>query len=122
MNELVAIFGKTLDEMETFDQDVLAQTTLALAKIVREVDSPRQRRTQEPTGKILHTILIVGNLQRKEKLFQAIAVRAIPNLPTFDVRHLSNLAYATAIADTVPRLADGSTLFDHVAKKTVFRS
>ncbi|KAL7554794.1 hypothetical protein ACHAWF_018348 [Thalassiosira exigua] len=117
-NELSAIFNKTLDTMREFDQRHLTQLALALAKIVREVDSP-QRRIQESTGQILHNILMGQNSKRKDILFQSIGFCALPLLPKFNARCLSNLAYANAIVGTVPSLKDGRSLFDHVAERSV---
>ncbi|KAL7523512.1 hypothetical protein ACHAWF_001918, partial [Thalassiosira exigua] len=94
MKELVQILGKTMDNMREFDQRHLAQTALALAKIVREVENATKGQTQQPPAwKILRNILVRQKLQRKEVLFQSIASHALPLLPKFDARCLSNLAY-----------------------------
>ncbi|KAL7554662.1 hypothetical protein ACHAWF_018148 [Thalassiosira exigua] len=118
-NELALIFKKTLTDMSEYNQRHLTQLALGFAKIVREVDSPRQRRTQEPPEKILHGILVGQKSQRKDMLFRSIAVCASPLLPKFEARYLANLAYANAIVGTVPRMEDGKTLFDHVAKRSI---
>ncbi|KAL7545453.1 hypothetical protein ACHAWF_008797, partial [Thalassiosira exigua] len=117
MDKIFAIFNKTLDEMREFNEYHLPHLALGLAKIVREVESPRVSKSQEQNREILQS-LIGQNSQRKHKLFHSIAVCAIPLLSKFDARCLSNLAYANAIAGTVPRLEDGTTLLDHVAKRS----
>ena len=54
--------------------------------------------------------------RHKDKdIFQSLSIAAIPILCEFNARHFSNLAYACALAEVVPKLEDGSSLFDEIA-------
>ena len=47
------------------------------------------------------------------------AADSLPILSKFEPRHLSNLAYAYALAGNAPKLEDGTALFDHIAEKSI---
>ena len=147
--QLESIFTKTTDSMMTFEPRDLTQTALSFAKIVREVvagsssnhhNGNMMKSNNFRVGgagvyhEILHDIFIGPNSvnrRRKEGIFQSIADAAIPNIWYFEPRFLSNLAYANAIAGTVPVVVtdDGSTttmttttqptLFDRIAEVSI---
>lgn len=134
--KLEAIFIKTTDTMMTFEPRDLTQTALGFAKIAREVAGNHNHTTTTNNNfrgagliglhhEMLHDIFIGQNLDdhRKEIVFQSIADAAMPNLWYFEPRFLSNLAYANAIAGSVPKVVsevDGrtmtTTLFDRIAE------
>ncbi len=134
--KLEAIFIKTNETMMTFEPRDLTQTALGFAKIAREVAGNHNHTTTKNNyfrgvgliglhHELLHDIFIGNNLddRRKEIIFQSIADAAMPNLWYFEPRFLSNLAYANAIAGSVPKEVsevDGrtmtTTLFDRIAE------
>ena len=127
--QMESIFIKTTDSMMTFEPRDLTQTALSIAKIVREVGNHdnikknnfRAGQGMVPYQEILNDIFIgqTSTHHRKEDIiFQSIADASMPNLWHFEPRFLSNLAYANAIAGSVPVSKDDgtTTLFDQIAE------
>lgn len=131
-DQMESIFIKTTDSILTFEPRDLTQTALSFAKIVREVggtnDNMNKSNFRVGQGKvhyheIFHDIFIGqdSDHHRKEDIFQSIADASMPNLWHFEPRFLSNLAYANAIAGSVPVSKDDgtTTLFDQIAEVSI---
>ena len=117
--QLNAIYSTTMGKMETFGFKELAETANGFAKTANAIHRPGCRYPEGAPEQILHEILVGEHLQNQTTAFQSIASAAKRVLPQFDARHLSNLAYAYAIANVAPTLEDGTALFDHIAKKSL---
>jgi hypothetical protein len=119
--QLDTILCNTLENIEAFDFRDIATTALGLAKIVKHV-GPFSRK-KPPTGsphQILHDLLIGVNSENKQFIFGKIAMLSTPILSDFDARSLSNFIYAYGLAECVPNVDGGRTLFDVVAVEAIY--
>jgi hypothetical protein len=119
--QLDTILCNTLENIEAFDFRDIATTALGMAKIVKHVGPFRQKKplTESP-HQILHDLLIGVNSENKQIIFGKIAMLSIPILSDFDARSLSNFIYAYGLAECVPNVDGGHTLFDVVAVKSIY--
>ena len=66
-----------------------------------------------PTGSpILHDLLLGVNSENKQFIFGKIAMSSIPVLSKSDTQHLSNFIHAYGLAECIPNVNGGRTLFD----------
>ena len=119
VDKIKALFGKTMRTMKDFGPKDLSQTTLGLAKIIRSLDNRRNQYINGAYEQTLHDILIGHNTDKKKEIFQSLANESRTKLSKLDARCLANITYAHAIAGSVPRFNDGSTLFDHIAEASI---
>jgi hypothetical protein len=109
--------------MEAFDFRNIATTALGLAKIVKQVGPFRGKKPPTGTGsphQVLHDLLIGVNSENKQLIFGKIAISSIPILSNFDARHLSNFIYAYGLAECVPNVDGGHTLFNVEAVEAIY--
>lgn len=118
MQQLNSTFSQTMDQMGMYGPRDLTQTTLAFAKIVSNVDVGERGQRAHSKGSH-HEILRILFLRQKETIFQSLSNATYPRLHQFDGRCLSNLAYAYALAEFVPKLDDEGVLFDHLGDKSI---
>ena len=111
--KLNILTDRTMSGIEAYRSNQLAETALSMAKIIRAVRSCGNGR-ETKYHQIFHDALVGRDMERKQRLFRAIASAAVPLLPQFDPRGYSNLAYACAIAEVAPK-AGGISLYDHIA-------
>ncbi len=99
----------------------LTQTTLGIAKIVQILRKLAGRRRGEDAYRtVLRELLLEkDNRTANRELFQIFAEKSMDILHQFDARHISNLAYAYALIEYVPKFDDGSDLFDHISMQSI---
>mmetsp|Transcript_7488 Transcript_7488/g.13469 ORF Transcript_7488/g.13469 Transcript_7488/m.13469 type:complete len:606 (+) Transcript_7488:178-1995(+) len=112
-DKLNTLFAYTIDELKEYGTIQLSQSAMGMAKIIKAVRFCGNGREMN-CHQMFQDSLIGSDMKRKDSLFQAIASAAVPLLHQFDPQGYSNLVYACAIADAVPRFR-GSTLFEHIA-------
>jgi len=119
-NQLAKILSITIGNIESFSPRELSTTTLGLARITKKVGRGNYHGKAFPEGsphEKLHKILL--DPEMKHHIFRKIANATMRVLPEFDARCLANLCYAYAIADYLPKIDDGSALFDHLAEQSI---
>lgn len=109
--QLEYVFDKTLGGIEKYGRRDLTQTALSIAKIWKS--------TGRGARGSYHQFLRDTIKDKRFDMFQTVADAAAPNLAEFEPRYLSNLAYAYALVECMPRVRDGSTIFGHLAGKTI---
>jgi len=120
--QLDSIFSRTMENIGRYEMKDLTQTTLAFAKIANNVRKNHRRggKSHDIEGS---SCQILDNIftDQKRDIFESTANAACPQLSQFDGRHLSNFAYAYALADVVPKVVfeDGSTLFGRIANESI---
>mmetsp|Transcript_33227 Transcript_33227/g.69905 ORF Transcript_33227/g.69905 Transcript_33227/m.69905 type:complete len:883 (+) Transcript_33227:64-2712(+) len=117
--QLNSVFILTMDSLQTFGPRELAQTAIGFARIANTLDNGGRNQFRGNPHKILQGIIVGQQSQQKDFIFQSIANASMPALSKFDAQCLCNLAYANAIAGSVPAFGDGSTLFDRIAKNGI---
>jgi len=105
LRQINSVYMKTMDDMSKFAPRELAQTALAIARIINTLNNS-DKDSDEGRGEriTLHEIILRGILignnnttRRKDIIFQSIAKASMPRLWKFDPHCLCNLAYAYAI-------------------------
>ena len=104
LRQINSVYMKTMDDMSKFAPRELAQTALAIARIINTLNNS-DKDSEEGNDRItLHEIILRGILignnnttRRKDIIFQSIARASMPRLWKFDPHCLCNLAYAYAI-------------------------
>jgi len=123
MSHLEPVFLKTMGEIPKFKPRELSLTALGLAKIGKNVDDPKMYGTPlHPHGtpqQILHAIIIGDHSKKQDAVFQSIGLASRQIISEFRARDLSSLTYANATIDYVPIFDDESTLFDHIAERSI---
>ncbi|KAL7452536.1 hypothetical protein ACHAWC_004264 [Mediolabrus comicus] len=111
------LFDNTVDGIVDCRFREITETTLGMAKIVQILRKRAGGRRKEDAYRIILRELLLNedNRTANRKLFQFSAEKSIDILHEFDARCLSNLAYAYALIEYVPKFDDGSDLFDHIA-------
>ncbi|KAL7449821.1 hypothetical protein ACHAWC_001838 [Mediolabrus comicus] len=115
------IFDNTVDGIVDCNSIDLNQITLGMAKIVQILRKRAGRRMGEDAYRIILRELLLekDNRTANSELFQFIAENSMDILNEFDAQGLSNLAYAYALIEYVPKFDDGSDLFDHIAMQSI---
>ncbi|KAL7548406.1 hypothetical protein ACHAWF_011695 [Thalassiosira exigua] len=119
--QLKEILLRTLLRIGEFPFRDLTQTTLALAKIISQVENSGGRIHKDSAHGLLHDRLIGNRAQHKQLIFEELVAASMPILHEFDERHLSNLIYAFGLAKYVRVFEDESTNFDEVAIEIIPR-
>jgi len=102
------MMNKVLENMKGYDCNQL------------QVESRGHRADTISLHRILHNLLIGGvNSEKKQFIYNEIATLAIPILSKFDARCLSNLIYSFGLAEFIPKVEVGRTIFDVVALEAV---
>ncbi|KAL7547533.1 hypothetical protein ACHAWF_010817 [Thalassiosira exigua] len=116
-DQLNRILSYTMHKLGSFGYKDFAQTTLGLAKVVKQVGNHPGKNVNHTSQshQVLRRIFVDDKLWSKDRLFHSIAFASMPVLRRFDPRHLSNFIYAFGLVGFVPKFDDGKTLFDHVA-------
>jgi hypothetical protein len=111
------IFDNTVDGIVDCRFREITETTLGMAKMVQILKKRAGgRRGEDAYRTILREILLnKDNRTANRELFQFIAEKTLDRLHESEARHISNLAYAYALIEYVPKFVDGSDLFDHIA-------
>ena len=115
VSQLEAIFLKTADQIHSYEPRDLVTTILGFAKTIQALQRSKRGCGSGSYEGYLHGILI----RQRDAVFSFLARTAVNKLDQIEPRHISNLAYAYAILEFVPKLNDGSTLFDHIAEKSI---
>jgi len=114
--QLEAIFLKTADQIHSYGPQDLATTTLGFAKTIQALQRNKRGYSSGSYEGYLHGILI----RQRDAVFSFLARTAVNKLNQFEPRYLKDLAYTYAILDFMPKqLDDGSTLFNHIAEKSI---
>ncbi|KAL7528656.1 hypothetical protein ACHAWF_002650, partial [Thalassiosira exigua] len=119
--QLKEILLRTLQWIGEFPFRDLTQTTLALAKIISQVENSGGRIHKDSAHGLLHDRLIGNRAQHKQLIFEELVAASMPILHEFDERHLSNLIYAFGLAKYVRVFEDESTNFDEFAIEIIPR-
>ncbi|KAL7455121.1 hypothetical protein ACHAWC_006694, partial [Mediolabrus comicus] len=111
------IFDNTANGIKDFNMKDLTQTTVSMAKIVQILKKRAGGRRKEDAYRMIlrEMLLNKDNRTANRELFQILAKKSMDIVHEFDARHISNLAYAYALIEYVPKFDDGSDLFDHIA-------
>jgi len=115
VSQLEAIFHKTADQIHSYGPKDLTTATLGFAKIIQALQKSKRGYVKGSYEDYLHGILV----RQRDAVFSFLARTVVPKLHQFEPRYLKDLAYTYAILDFVPKLKDGSTLFDHIAEKSI---
>ncbi len=112
----------TLENLQAFRFRDIATTALGLAKTVKQVGlfCGKQPSTRSP-HQILHDLLIGDNSENNQHMFGKIAMSSIPDLSKSDARSLLHFIYAFGLAECVPNVDGGRTLFDFAAVKVIYK-
>jgi hypothetical protein len=115
------IFDNTANGIKDCSSWDLTETTLGMAKIVQTLRRRAGGRRKEDAYRTVLRELLLNEDDRtvNRELFQFIAEQSLDQLHQFDARQISNLAYAYALIEYVPRFDDGSDLFDHIAMQSI---
>ena len=92
--QLDTILDYTLEDIQRFGCRDVAQTTLGIAKIVKNTNDQRNH----SKNRVYHPVFIGNGGERKDLIFSKLAAGSMPILSQFDPRHLSNLIYAFGLA------------------------
>jgi hypothetical protein len=115
------IFDDTTDGIGDCSFREITETTLGMAKILQTLRKRAGGRRGEDAHRIILRELLLNKDDRttNRELFQSFAEKSMDILHEFDARHISNLAYAYALVEYVPKFDDGSDLFDHIAMQSI---
>jgi len=114
--QLQAIFYKTADQIHSYGPQDSTATTLGFAKTIQTLQESKRGYGSGSYEEYLHGILV----RQRDAVFDFFARTAVNKLNQFEPRELKDLAYAYALLEYVPKqLEDGSTLFDHIAEKSI---
>jgi hypothetical protein len=115
------IFDNTVDRIGDCNFWDLTETTLGMTRIVQILLKRAGGRRKEDAYRIILRELLLekDNKTANRELFQFIAEKSMDILHESDARHISNLAYAYALIEYVPKFDDGSDLFDHIAMQSI---
>jgi hypothetical protein len=115
------IFDNTAGGIKDCNMKERTQTTVSVAKIVQILRKRAGRRRGEDAYRIVLRELLLheDNRTTNRQLFQMFAEKSMDILHEFDARHISNVAYAYALIEYVPKFDDGSDLFDHIAMQSI---
>jgi len=114
--QLKAIFYKTADQIHSYGPKDLVTTILGFAKTIQILQGNKRGYSSGSYEEYLHGILI----RQRDAVFSFIARTAVNKLNQFEPRYLKALAYTYALLEFKPKqLEDGSTLFDHIAEKSI---
>jgi hypothetical protein len=114
------IFDDTTDGIVDCNNIDLNQTTLGMAKIVQILQKSAGRRKEDAYRIVLRELLLdEDNRTVNGDLFHFFAEKIMDILHEFDAQGLSNLAYAYALIEYVPKFDDGIDLFDHIAMQSI---
>jgi hypothetical protein len=89
-----------------------------MAKIAVNALKSRKQRRVSNFQKVFGNLFFDGQ-NINEVLFRHLAIRANASLPHFNVRELSNLAYANALLGYNPRLDEDHTLLESIANASI---
>jgi len=121
-SHLDQIFEHTHQTLRLFSTKDLAQTIYSMAKIANALRKRGGKRGGDDTDASLSGLLLNHDMTPNKDLFRSLACASRDKIHHFDVRGLSNLAYAYALIGYVPEFEDESDLFDHIATQAVERS
>ena len=115
------IFDDTINGVVDCRFREITETTLGMAKIVQILRKRAGGRRGEDAYRIVLRELLLekDNRSANRELFQFIAEKSLDIVHEFDARHISNLAYAYALIEYVPKFGDGNDLFDHIAMQSI---
>jgi len=120
--QLKVIISRTLKNVKYFGYRDLSQTTLGLAKVVKNIERLGKRPPQDGPHQILRDVFIGdSSMKRKEFIFNELATASVGLhvLEKFDPRHLSNFIYAFGLARYAHEFEDGKSLFDVFALEAI---
>jgi GTPase Era involved in 16S rRNA processing len=111
------IFDNTANGIKDCNMKDLTQTTISMAKIVQILKKRAGGRRGEDAYRMILRELFLNKDSRtaNKELFRFIAEESMDILHKSEARQISNLAYAYALIEYVPKFDDGSDLFDHIA-------
>ncbi|KAL7549934.1 hypothetical protein ACHAWF_013189 [Thalassiosira exigua] len=109
----------TLKKLGSFGYREFAQTTLGMAKIMKQVGGRKRGNYMRKYHQVLRSVFVDNKPRKKEMVLHSIATASIPVLPSFDPRSLSNFIYAFGLAEYVPEFDEGRTLYDSVATEAI---
>ena len=115
------LFQHTQRTLGSFGMKDLAQTTYSMAKLADLLHKRRSSnsRRKDNIASSLSNLLLNDDGRVSEDLFLSLAKASVRNLSQFNPQGLSNLAYAYALIEYVPKFDDGSDLFDHIAMQSI---
>ena len=108
--QLDEIFDSTMESIGQFSGRDLATTALGLAKVMKQSHGQRA-----DLHRILHNLLIGVNSERKQCILDIVAKSSGLICSEIDARSLSNLIYSFGLAEYIPKIEDGRTIFDVLA-------
>jgi hypothetical protein len=104
------LFNHTMDSLDYMNYKDLTTIILSMAKIVKNVRKTKLRRKMNNIHQVFGQLLLNGDPNRMEDVFDFCAMAADRTLPYSDARHISNLAYAYALVGYDPQLGDRTLL------------
>jgi hypothetical protein len=118
---IVTVWNDTIDGMIDCSSREITEATLGMAKIVQILRKRAGGRRGEDAYRIILRELLLNEDDRtaNKELFQFFAEKAMDILHESEARQISNLAYAYALIEYVPKFDDGSDLLDHIAMQSI---
>ena len=126
--QLDAVLCITLKSMYNFDGREISTIAISLAKVMKQVESRRQGAATGSLHRILHSLLVGINSEKKQFILDKVANSSVLILSEFDARSLSNLIYSFGLAEykpnliylcglveCAPKVEDGRTILDVLA-------
>ena len=117
--QLAEILCNTLENMKRYSHRDISTIAISLAKIMKQVESHGQRAATGSLQRILHNLLVGINSESKQVIFDKVTKTSVLILSEFDARHLSNLIYSFSLAEYVPKVKDGRTILDVLAREAM---
>ena len=102
--QLDAVLCITLKSMYNFDGREISTIAISLAKVMKQVESRRQGAATGSLHRILHSLLVGINSEKKQFILDKVANSSVLILSEFDARSLSNLIYSFGLAEYKPNL------------------
>eukprot|EP00985_Skeletonema_marinoi_P013377 scaffold6613_cov158-Skeletonema_marinoi.AAC.4 len=122
-DHLNQILQHTQNTLSLFSARDLTQTIYSMAKLIDVLREHGGRRRGDDISDVLSSLLMNSDMTPKKELFRSFAFASRDKLNHFDVRHLSNIAYAYALIKYVPEFDDESDLlFHHIATQAALHS
>ncbi|KAL7450635.1 hypothetical protein ACHAWC_002520, partial [Mediolabrus comicus] len=105
----------TRSSLKTFGPKDLSRTIYSMAKLFVIL---RKSRSSSCIVSSLSNLLL-KNGRVNDDLFLSLSNASVREMNQFNAQSLSNLAYAYALVEYVPKFDDGSDLFDHIAMQSI---